>query len=405
MLKHNNNNDNLKIFVVDRIEPPQDGTIFLNPLWEILKELSGMGCDIHTISSKNDSWQNVHFHRMRLSNKWPIFLQGIAYIYSIFGAILIAKKNKFDLVYFRSVHGRPIALLLKYVLNLNYVCEIHGVEFFENEYSAENTNSFKKIFLKVKAYSQIFSAKNADGIRAVTDELKQYLIAQGIDGSKIDVIENGVNTNVFRPFETSTDVVNYKYKKGIKESSNVIVWEGYCYPWQGVEFLIKASSLILERFPNTVFLIVGDGEMLSSWKKLVHDLNLESEFVFTASVPYDEVCSYINIADVCVCPEINDERNDVTGGSSLKLFEYLACNKPVVIGNLKGNMKIVSQSGTGLIVDAQNTVELSDAIVKLLGDKNNSVEMGIRGRDFILKKYSWSKLSQDVFYLCKRCVN
>jgi glycosyltransferase involved in cell wall biosynthesis len=392
----------MKIFVIDKIDPPKTDVNFLNPLLEIMRELSDMGHEIHVVSSERAKWHNVYFHGMIFSKKWPILFQIISYLFSVFGILALAIEYKFDIVYFRMGIGRVIALLLKKFFNLKYICEVHGIEYCENEYSENKNNTFIKLLLKYKADLQIISAKKADGVRVVTKELKNFLVSYGVNESKVDIIENGVNTTIFKPLDDINIIKTLKKKYGIEQNSKVVMWEGYFYPWQGVEYLIKASQPILRKEPNTTFVIVGDGEMMNSWKKLARDLEVNNKFIFTGAVPYEEVSKYINISDVCVSPEIADTRNQITGGSSLKLFEYLACGKPAIVGNLKGNMKIIANARAGIIVDPRNLEELSDAIIRLLINEKEATEMGRRGREYILKEYNWNVLSKQVLTLCEK---
>ncbi len=392
----------MKIFVIDKIDPPKTGVNFLNPLWEIIRELSDMGCEIHAISSEGGKWHNVYFHSLRIRKQWNYTLQVISYISSIFGALIIARRFKFNVVYFRSANGRIIALLLKKLFNLKFICEVHGIEYYENEYYENESSFLMKQTSRIKAYFQILSARKADGVRTVTEELKKYFVSVGVNENRIEIIENGVNTTIFKPLNNEIILQALKKKYGIDENNKVVIWEGYCYPWQGVEYLIKASPFILKKIPNTTFLIVGDGEMLQSWKEIAEELQVNPNFIFTGAVPYEEVPKYINISDVCVSPEIADPRNEITGGSSLKLFEYLACSKPVIVGNLKGNMKIISNARSGIIVDPRNSDELSDSIVRLLVNEKEATDMGRRGREYILREYNWNILSKQVLKLCEK---
>ena len=99
---------------------------------------------------------------------------------------------------------------------------------------------------------------------------------------------------------------------------------GHLAAWQGVEFLIYASPLILGKCPEIRFLVVGDGVMRDKLLELVSEFGLADKFVFTGRVPYECVPLYINAADVCVAPFIR-ERNSKIGLSALKTYEYLAC--------------------------------------------------------------------------------
>jgi len=392
----------MKIFIIDKIDPPKEYVAFLNPLWEVIRELSEMGYEIHVISSERGRWHNVYFHKLILSKKWPFVFQAISYLFSVIGALMLAKKYKLDVAYFRSANARIIALLLKRFLNLKYICEVHGIEYYENEYSENKLNIFMKWILKIKAHLQIVSAKKADGVRVVTEELKRCLLSYGVNGEKIDIIENGVNPAIFKPLDNENAIKELKKELGIGENDKVVMFEGYFYPWQGVEYLIKASRLVLKEKPNTKFLIVGEGEMMHSWKKLASDLEVDNNFIFTGAVPYKDVRKYINVSDICVAPFIK-ERNLRIGLSPLKIYEYGACGKPIVSSRIP-NLEFIEQNKAGLLVEPEKPEKLAKAIIKLLKDERLRRELGENGRKYVTKNHSWEAVARKVAEVCKSVV-
>jgi len=150
------------------------------------------------------------------------------------------------------------------------------------------------------------------------------------------------------------------------------------------------------------FLIVGDGIMRSDLEKMVDKAGLSNKFIFTGVIPYEEVPKYINISDVCISPEPRDARNENTGGSSLKLFEYMACEKPVVVGNIDGNKDIVIGLNAGFVVDPRNSKELATYIVKLFNDKNLREQMGKNGLKGVIEEYNWENITKRVAEVCEK---
>lgn len=187
----------------------------------------------------------------------------------------------------------------------------------------------------------------------------------------------------------------YKENNGLI-NKKIVIWEGYFYPWQGVEYLIQAASGIIKTVPEVFFIIVGDGDMRANWSSLISSAGLDSFFYFTGAVPYEDVPFYINMADVATSPEILDKRNYITGGSSLKVFECLACGIPMVVGTLEGNARIISNSKSGYVVDTKDKIEFSKCVSLLLLNKDKANEMGKRGMRYVRKHYDWVIISNKV---------
>ena len=179
---------------------------------------------------------------------------------------------------------------------------------------------------------------------------------------------------------------------------------GNLAPWQGVEYLIRSAPLIIEEVPKTKFLIVGDGIMREKLESIVRELKLGEKFIFTGRVPYEKVPIFINISDVCVCPSPVNSYFRISGGSSLKIFEYLACGKPVVTGNIRGDGDLVVNSGSGFAVMSEDYAELAGAIIKLLKNEKLRLQMGENGRKTIVKYHSWERIAKKIVEIFEKII-
>jgi glycosyltransferase involved in cell wall biosynthesis len=103
--------------------------------------------------------------------------------------------------------------------------------------------------------------------------------------------------------------------------------------------------------------------------------------------PYEEIPFLINIADICVAPFIN-ERNRKTGVSPLKIYEYMACGKPVVSSRIEG-LEFIEKEYAGQLVEPDDAVSLAKALQDLLANTNTRIEMGRRGLKIAREKFSW----------------
>ncbi|MPM98241.1 GDP-mannose-dependent alpha-(1-6)-phosphatidylinositol monomannoside mannosyltransferase [bioreactor metagenome] len=130
------------------------------------------------------------------------------------------------------------------------------------------------------------------------------------------------------------------------------------------------------------------------------DLGIEDRFIFTGVVPYDRVPVYINASDVCAAPFIL-ARNEKIGLSPLKLYEYMACGKPVVAGSISGVADAIEASKGGLSVPPENPEALAEAISNLLDNQDLRAGMGLRGLVYVTENYSWYNVAKQVERVCK----
>lgn len=291
-----------------------------------------------------------------------------------------------------------IGLVIKKVWKSKLILEVNGISQDERRLIEKKITKKKKLSsIKIKffEYFGIFVFKKADAIIAVTQGIKNYLIDHGVDKTKVWVIGNGANTELFKPIKDSKALKELKNRLHINNDEKIVLFVGYLAPWQGVEYFIYAAPLIIKEIQKTKFLIVGDGILKGKLESLTNELNMGYNIIFTGGVPYEKVPQYVNISDVCIVPK----RKMRTGYSPLKLYEYMACGKPVIATNIAG-FEILEQYNAGILVNPENSEELSNAIVKLLKNKQLREQMGANGRKLVVREYSWestAKKTVDVF--------
>jgi len=304
-------------------------------------------------------------------------------------------KNKPDVLYLRQNSFPFFPIILCKVLKIPSVVEVNGLVI--DELKVTNSVSFAyRIFSYLALLSEKLNYKYSDRIISVTDGLKDELIKlYSIPENKIFVINNGANTDLFKPM----DQESVKAELRLEKSKKYVCFVGHLAAWQGVEFLIYASRIILEKYPNTRFLVVGDGIMKSKLLEITSELGLLDKFIFTGNVPYENVPLYINASDICVAPFVK-ERNVKIGLSALKTYEYFACGKPIVASSIPGVKDLLELSGGGISVSPENPDELANAVVELILDEKKRNLMGERGRKYVLENHSWERVTRKILDIC-----
>ena len=381
---------------MDTIAPSIGGASTIHKL-ELVRNLSRSGHKIHCITSEDVKIDEVRFHSFKHKKKGGFWRLSYQLRHAIMLLKLI-KTHRFDILYTRNISIGILGYVTR-KKGTKLVFEMNGISPFELK---QNQLKEKELFIKSKMkniraawlkYIELFFAKRADAIIAVTEEIKKYLVHHGIDADKIWVIENGANTELFRPIKDKENLNELKNALSIINDENVITYAGGFNPWQGIEYLIRAAPLIIKEIPKTKFLIVGgDKDQLQEKEYLMslcRALNVEKNFIFTGIVPYQDVSKYINISNICVTPFIKDRVC-----SPLKLFEFLSCGKPVVSSDIPGVREILNKSNAGILVTPENPVELAKQIIKLLKDKKLQERMGIAGRQYVIQNHSWETIAR-----------
>jgi len=301
-----------------------------------------------------------------------------------------------DVLYLRQNSFPFFPIILCKALKIPSIVEVNGLVLDELKVNPDSKSFAYRVFSYLALRSEKLNYRYCDRIVSVTDKLKYELVRlYSIPEEKIFVINNGANTDLFKPM----DQKQTKAKIGLEDSKRYVCFVGHLAGWQGVEFLIHASPFILEKFPDVRFLVVGDGVMKDKLIEMATELELSDKFVFTGRVPYESVPLYINASDICVAPFIM-ERNSKIGLSALKTYEYLACGKPIVASSIPGVKDLIESSGGGISVTPENPEEFAAAVVKLLSDKNTRTLMGEKGRKYVLKNHSWNGVARKILDIC-----
>ncbi len=220
-----------------------------------------------------------------------------------------------------------------------------------------------------------FSLSKADKICATSKALKEQ--AKKYTSKDIEVIPFGIDIKKFKPEKVASSFTNGNIVVGTVKTLE----KKY-----GIEYLIRSFKIVKEKLPEMKLklLIVGGGSQENQFKKLVTELNLESDTLFTGYINQYEIPKYHNMMDIFV--SLSDSES--FGVSAL---EASACEKPVVVSDADGFKEIVKDSMTGIIVKRGNIEEASIAILNLIKNTDLRFKLGAAGRDCVLKNFNWNE--------------
>jgi len=380
--------------------------------FEVISRLSHMGHKVILLNrgySQNDAgteanpqiplWRQVEIRMLR----WPVFqpfrgelsmLGLFRHEIYVFFSTLIAiarRKGKIAVIYRRHGLFNSESLLAK-LFKIPSIKEVNGIVADE----LRVTRWGDRVSLWVIDRIERFNMPRADRIIVVTSKLKEVLQGDyGVPEDKIVVILNGANTDLFKPM----DVLEAREELGLNRSDSYICFVGSLVQWQGVQYLIRAAPLILESYPDTRFLIVGDGPWKQELTELAEQVGVMPNVIFTGMVPYQKIPLYTNASDICVLPK----KPLKSGYSPLKLCEYMACGKPVVATRTDG-FEILEQFKAGVLIDPENRLEFANVTTKLLQKPELRSEMGRNGREYVVENQSWESVAKRVADVCEAAI-
>ena len=193
-------------------------------------------------------------------------------------------------------------------------------------------------------------------------------------GDKIQLIENGVDTERFRPGPKRPDLVA---TYGL-ENRFTFVTVCRLLEKKGVDTAIRAMKTIAERHPDTRLLIVGGGSYEARLREMVAENGVGHYVTFAGNVPESDLVDHYRLGDVFIMANRALPNGD-TEGFGLVFLEANACGIAVIGGTDGGTSSAVRHGENGLLVDGHSVEAVTAAMLRLREDATLRAEMGARG--------------------------
>jgi glycosyltransferase involved in cell wall biosynthesis len=218
-------------------------------------------------------------------------------------------------------------------------------------------------------------------IVVVTQGILERLRGRGIHPGKLYLAPNGANVEMFHFDETAR--ARLRQELGLQDPF-IAIYAGIHGIAQGLETVIEAAKLLKEN-PGIHFLLVGDGPKKAELVELAQRYQLPN-LTFISEQPRQAMIAYLSAADVALIPLRNLEL--FKGALPSKIFDAWACELPVLI-NFEGEAReIVEEAQAGIGIPPEDPQALADALRRLQPAREERREMGKRGRQFTIERYS-----------------
>lgn len=288
---------------------------------------------------------------------------------SIARLITLIRQQKFDIVHVHSqeagVLARPFARLAgaRNIIYTPQCTNIRRANWFWMYRSLEK-------LLSSTTY-MIVSVSKAD---------RERIVQWGIPASKVTTIYNGIHPE---GIEDSTGIMEMKRMLNLDDQQLVVMQVGRLSYQKNPLFFVKGASLVLNKYPDARFLLVGDGPLRGAVEEYIQGLG---------------------ITDQVRCLGWQDNANQLMGAADIitltsrweglpyVLLEAMAWALPVVSTGVNGCPEIVEHGVTGYLVSGNDVNSWAKALIELLGDPPRSRAMGQRGRQRLAENFSLERM-------------
>lgn len=229
----------------------------------------------------------------------------------------------------------------------------------------------------------------------VTDRLRGLVvITEGlaeewaeVTDTRIVVEPDGVRLD---RFETDASKTTLREDLALPRDVPVVCYTGSLKRWKGVETLVEAAGKLP---PDTVVCVVGgDDDQRGRVREAVGTVPDQVHFV--DHVPPDDVPRYLLASDVLVLPNTAESVVSTRHTSPLKLFEYMAAQRPIVASNIPSLREVLDEE-TAYLFEPDCPTSLARAITTALEDEQRAVAIAeaARGR---VADYAWRRRAKRI---------
>ena len=310
----------------------------------------------------------------------PKMLRAICPLYdtiSYFQIKKLLKKIRPDIVHTHSakagILGRFAAYKLKTQnLKLKTVHTIHGLAF--HPYQGNWLNNF---YIAVEKAA----AKRTDFFISVADAMTNQALAAGIgQPSQFITAYSAIEENDFLNPIPEKLINDFRRKYNISENAVVLITIARLFMLKGHDYIIESAKELSKRFPNAVWLFVGDGILSDRYKRQIRQSGLQNRFRFTGLLPPSQIPLAIQSSDILVHCSLRE-------GLARTLPQAMLCGKPVVSFDIDGAREVVNQN-TGRLIEPKNIRQLTQACAELINDKALRDKLGRAGLESVKEKFA-----------------
>lgn len=276
----------------------------------------------------------------------------------------------FATVWWAKRHQCPI------IVEINDSCLVHRVR----------PLFFRALARKIEGW--VF--KNATGLVFISGHFQQLALQQHKQIAPSVISPNGADLNQFVPDESASQHI--RQQLGIDDKV-VLGYVGAFVHWHGIDWFVDLIVHKIKAYPQLVLLLVGDGVSFSAIKQRIEQAGVSSQIILTGRVEHHKIAAYIGAMDYGILPDSNDY------GSPMKLFEFMAMAKGMVVPDFSPVVEVVTDNQTGWLFPARDRQACVERVLQLAADNELRQQVGQNARRYIEQHRQWKHNAEQLLGL------
>jgi glycosyltransferase involved in cell wall biosynthesis len=228
-----------------------------------------------------------------------------------------------------------------------------------------------------------------DKVIANSEAAKNFALKNEIlRPEKITTIYNGINLNEFLPFPKNKQVLS---ELGFVDGDIIVGMVTKFAEVKDVLTALKAMAQVRKPYPNTKYLLVGDGSLRKDMEAKARDLKLNGNIKFVGARP--DIPQILSIIDIFILTSLSESLPN-------SVLEAMACEKPVVCTEVGGIPEVVLNAENGILARPKDYQDIAKAVINLIEKESLRNRMGVLGRKTVKERFSLERMVKeyDAFY-------
>jgi glycosyltransferase involved in cell wall biosynthesis len=243
---------------------------------------------------------------------------------------------------------------------------------------------FRSLFFRLL---ERWLAAHTTALIAVSPQVRDDLVALRIaPRERFAVIRLGIELDKRVAAEQNGRLESRRYL-GIPDQRFAVGWIGRMTSVKRTDDVLVAFKRVRDSGVDACLCMVGDGPDRPQLEQRAHELGVMRDTLFLGY--QEDVAPYYAAFDALVLPSSNE-------GTPVSAIEALAAGRPVVATRVGGVPDVVREGEDGFLVEAGDTEQLAERLVRLARDPQLRERMGEQGRERVLPRYAVDRLVDDV---------
>lgn len=304
----------------------------------------------------------------------------------------ICRQQKPDLIVTNDAVLGAIAIWLKKNLPVKVQINIFGLEILDKHWLKER---WQNIILKL---IQEWAIKRVDGLRVDNSKEKKLLVKHyRIASQKIIVIPIAPSKKSQQRFLRAKPNRQLK-KQLLGNNKHLVLSVGSLVKAKDFLTLITAAERVVKIYPDTLFVIAGEGPERKRIEEEIKKRNLQENVKLLGSISYERLPKLFISADLFMLSSSHE-------GFPRVVMEAALASRPIVTTAIDGIENLIKNKHTGLVVPVKDPHKLAEAIIKLLSDPARAKEMGRRAKDLARSQLDFNKAVKKLTTSWKSLIN